>query len=99
MQNISRSERNIAHRLIEEFMPRGQPRRRGYLLSAGSNLCHRVHEKPDRQSLEFEELARAFAIHSASEICITRNYRGPRAGSRAGKSRPADTYGTAGSVA
>jgi ribonuclease R len=59
--DISRSERNIAHRIIEEFMLAANRAVDHYLLSRGFNLLHRVHEKPDaRKVLEFEELARAF---------------------------------------
>ena len=61
MTNIVRSERNIAHRLIEEFMLAANRAVAGYLLKRGLGTLHRVHEKPDaRKVLEFEELARAF---------------------------------------
>ena len=61
MTNIGRSERNIAHRLIEEFMLAANRAVDGYLLKRGIESLHRVHEKPDgRKVLEFEELARAF---------------------------------------
>jgi len=61
MTNITRSERNIAHRLIEEFMLAANRAVAGYLLKRGIETLHRVHEKPDaKKVLEFEELARAF---------------------------------------
>ena len=61
MINIGRSERNIAHRLIEEFMLAANRAVAGYLLKRGIEALHRVHEKPDaRKVLEFEELAQAF---------------------------------------
>ena len=61
MTNITRSERNIAHRLIEEFMLAANRAVAGFLLRRGIASLHRVHEKPDaRKVLEFEELARAF---------------------------------------
>ena len=61
MTNITRSERNIAHRLIEEFMLAANRAVAGYLLRRGIQALHRVHEKPDaRKVLEFEELAHAF---------------------------------------
>jgi ribonuclease R len=61
MVNIGRSERNIAHRLIEEFMLAANRAVDGYLLRRGIASLHRVHEKPDaKKVLEFEELARAF---------------------------------------
>jgi len=61
MTNIGRSERNFAHRLIEEFMLAANRAVAHYLLQRGLHALHRVHEKPDaRKVLEFEELARAF---------------------------------------
>jgi ribonuclease R len=61
MINIGRSERNIAHRIIEEFMLAANRAVAQYLLERGTPALHRVHEKPDaRKVLEFEELARAF---------------------------------------
>lgn len=61
MTNISRSERNIAHRIIEEFMLAANRAVDRYLLARAIKCIHRVHEKPDaRKILEFEELARAF---------------------------------------
>jgi ribonuclease R len=61
MTSINRSERNIANRLIEEFMLTANRVVDGYLLKRAIPALHRVHEKPDaRKVLEFEELARAF---------------------------------------
>ena len=61
MTSIQRSERNIANRLIEEFMLTANRVVDGYLLHRAIPALHRVHEKPDaRKVLEFEELARAF---------------------------------------
>src|SRR6266446_7062926 len=68
MINITRSERNIAHRLIEEFMLAANRAVAGYLLKRGIPALHRVHEKPDaRKVLEFEELARAFGYSLGGE--------------------------------
>ena len=61
MTGVSRSERNIAHRIIEEFMLAANRAVAHQLNSRGIKALHRVHEKPDgRKVLEFEELARAF---------------------------------------
>ena len=61
MVDITRSERNIAHRLIEEFMLAANRAVASYLLRRGLETLHRVHEKPDaRKVLEFEEMAKAF---------------------------------------
>jgi ribonuclease R len=61
MTGIVRSERNIAHRLIEEFMLTANQAVARYLEGRGIGSLHRVHEKPDpKKILEFEELAHAF---------------------------------------
>ncbi len=61
MQSIVRSERNIAHRLIEEFMLATNEAVAQYLEKRGIASLHRVHEKPDpKKVLEFEDLAQAF---------------------------------------
>jgi ribonuclease R len=95
MVSIGRSVRNIAHRLIEEFMLAANRAVASYLLQRGIPSLHRVHEKPDaRKVLEFEELARAFGYSlgvenlQQREIAV-RHGRTP-APARAG--RP-DSYG------
>ncbi len=61
MKSILRSERNIAHRIIEEFMLAANEAVASYLEQRGLASLHRVHETPDpKKVLEFEELARAF---------------------------------------
>ncbi len=61
MTSIIRSERNIAHRLIEEFMLAANEAVAQYLEKRGVASLHRVHEKPDpKKVVEFEELAHAF---------------------------------------
>jgi ribonuclease R len=61
MTGIVRSERNIAHRLIEEFMLAANQAVAQYLESRGIASLHRVHEKPDpKKILEFEALAQTF---------------------------------------
>jgi ribonuclease R len=61
MTNIVRSTRNIAHRLIEEFMLAANQTVAHILLQRGLGFLSRVHEKPDaKKVIEFEELAHAF---------------------------------------
>jgi len=61
MTAILRSERNIAHRLIEEFMLAANEAVAEFLDRVGLASLYRVHEKPDpKKVLEFEELAQAF---------------------------------------
>ncbi len=47
MVGITRSERNIAHRLIEEFMLAANEAVAGYLERRGIPSLYRIHEKPD----------------------------------------------------
>jgi len=73
MISITRSERNIAHRLIEEFMLTANRAVDGYLARRGIPSLHRVHEKPDaRKVLEFEDLARAFGYSLGVENLVQR---------------------------
>ncbi|MGH9794851.1 MAG: ribonuclease R family protein, partial [Candidatus Acidiferrales bacterium] len=61
MVTIVRTERNIAHRIIEEFMLAANEAVAAHLESRALGSLHRVHEKPDpKRVLEFEELAAAF---------------------------------------
>jgi ribonuclease R len=61
MLSVMRSVRNIAHRIIEEFMLAANEAVAQYLEQRGIASLHRVHEKPDpKKVLEFEELAHAF---------------------------------------
>jgi ribonuclease R len=61
MKSIVRSERNIANRIIEEFMLAANEAVANYLEKRGITSLHRVHEKPDaKKVMEFEELAKAF---------------------------------------
>jgi ribonuclease R len=95
MINITRSERNIAHRLIEEFMLAANRAVASYLLKRGIESLHRVHEKPDaRKVLEFEELARAFGYSLGVEGLQQREIavRHGRVPSPAKAGRP-DSYG------
>jgi ribonuclease R len=95
MTNITRSERNIAHRLIEEFMLASNRAVAGYLLQRGIESLHRVHEKPDaRKVLEFEELARAFGYSLGVEDLHQREVavRHGRVPAPAKAGRP-DSYG------
>jgi ribonuclease R len=95
MTSITRSERNIAHRLIEEFMLSANRAVDGYLLKRGFESLHRVHEKPDaRKVLEFEELARAFGYSLGIENLHQREVavRHGRVPSPAKAGRP-DSYG------
>lgn len=92
MVSIVRSVRNIAHRIIEEFMLAANEAVASYLESRGIASLHRVHEKPDaKKVLEFEELARAFGysfgIEDLSERRITVRHGSVRPAGRERRSR------------
>src|SRR5580658_6349542 len=61
MKSITRSERNIAHRLIEEFMLSANECVAHYLESKHVASLYRVHEKPDAKRVyDFETIAATF---------------------------------------
>jgi ribonuclease R len=85
MVAIVRSERNIANRIIEEFMLAANEAVAAYLERRGIASLHRVHEKPDpKRVLEFEELAHAFGYSLGVEDLAAR-----RIPVRHGEVRPA----------
>jgi ribonuclease R len=61
MKSITRSERNIAHRIIEEFMLSANQCVAGYLEAKAVPSLYRVHEKPDAKRVyDFEVIAATF---------------------------------------
>ena len=61
MKSIARSERNIAHRLIEEFMLSANECVAHDLESRGVASLYRIHEKPDAKRVyDFEVIAATF---------------------------------------
>ncbi|MFA5911127.1 MAG: ribonuclease R [Vicinamibacterales bacterium] len=71
--DIIASERNVAHRLIEEFMLLANETVAGHLESHGMPALFRIHEKPDPlKVLQFEEFVSAFGFSlGASEGHVT----------------------------
>jgi ribonuclease R len=61
MKSVTRSERNIAHRIIEEFMLSANECVAGYLEGKGIPSLYRIHEKPDAKRVyDFEVIAATF---------------------------------------
>jgi ribonuclease R len=90
MLSIVRSERNIAHRLIEEFMLAANEAVAQYLEFRSVASLHRVHEKPDpKKVLEFEEVAHAFGyslgVDDLAERKIVVRHGSVRPQARAGR--------------
>lgn len=63
IEDIIASERNIAHRLIEEFMLLANETVAGHLEAHGMPSLYRIHEKPDPlKVMQFEEFVTAFGF-------------------------------------
>jgi ribonuclease R len=61
MQGVTRSERNIAHRLIEEFMLAANESVASYLDNKKIASIYRIHEAPDpKRVMDFENIAATF---------------------------------------
>src|SRR5271157_2600881 len=61
MKGVTRSERNIAHRLIEEFMLSANECVASYLEKRQIASLYRIHEKPDPKRIhDFETIAATF---------------------------------------
>ncbi|MGC2161149.1 MAG: VacB/RNase II family 3'-5' exoribonuclease [Silvibacterium sp.] len=61
MKSVTRSERNWAHRLIEEFMLAANESVAAWIEGLGVPSLYRIHEKPEpRRVVEFEETAAGF---------------------------------------
>src|SRR5579859_3666190 len=61
MKGVTRSERNVAHKLIEEFMLAANESVASYLEERHIASLYRLHEKPDpKRVYEFETIAASF---------------------------------------
>jgi ribonuclease R len=69
MIGIMRSERNIAHRIIEEFMLMANEVVATHLERRDVPSLYRIHEPPDpRKVIEFEEIAASFGYSLGVEL-------------------------------
>jgi ribonuclease R len=76
MTGITRSERNFAHRIIEEFMLAANEAVASYLEGKGIPSLFRIHEKPDaKKVIEFEEIAATFGYSLGIELPAARRTR------------------------
>jgi ribonuclease R len=79
MIGVTRSERNIAHRIIEEFMLAANEAVAGYLEGRAVPTLYRIHEKPDpKKVLEFEEIAATFGYSLGVELPAVQRVRESR---------------------
>jgi ribonuclease R len=81
MKSVAASERNWAHRLIEEFMLAANETVSSHLEQQGVPSLYRIHEKPDAKKIyEFETIAASFGYSlGVGALPIKRvQIRGPR---------------------
>jgi ribonuclease R len=97
MVGVVHSERNIAHRLIEEFMLTANMAVARYLENRGIGSLHRVHEKPDpKKILEFEAMAQTFGYSLGVENLSERRVAVKHGGSRSQRFDRGARHGRAG---
>ena len=76
MTGITRSERNFAHRIIEEFMLAANEGVASYLEGQGIPSLYRIHEKPDaKKVIEFEEIAATLRLLAGHRVASPRGAR------------------------
>jgi ribonuclease R len=76
MVGITRSERNFAHRIIEEFMLAANETVATYLKQRGTPSLYRIHEKPEaKKVIEFEEIAATFGYSLGVELPAAQRFR------------------------
>ncbi len=77
MTGITRAPRNIAHRLIEEFMLAANEAVASHLESLGVPMIFRIHERPDpKRVLEFEEIAAQFGYSLSPGGAPVKRFKG-----------------------
>jgi ribonuclease R len=83
MTGITRAPRNIAHRLIEEFMLAANEAVAAHLEAAGMPMIFRIHERPDpKRVLDFEEIAAQFGYSLAPGAAPVKKFRETRSGDK-----------------
>ncbi|MEO8026554.1 MAG: VacB/RNase II family 3'-5' exoribonuclease [Bryobacteraceae bacterium] len=75
MTGVTRSPRNIAHRIIEEFMLAANESVAAHIESAGVASIYRIHEPPDgKRVMDFEEVATKFGYSLGVGAIPVRRY-------------------------
>ena len=76
MVGVARSPRNIAHRIIEEFMLAANEAVASHLEQASVPSIYRIHEPPDpKRILDFEEIASRFGYSLAPGPLPVKKFR------------------------
>lgn len=77
MTGVTRAPRNVAHRLIEEFMLAANEAVAAHLEASGVPMIFRIHERPDpKRVLEFEDVAAQFGYSLAPGAAPVKRLRG-----------------------
>jgi ribonuclease R len=77
MTGVTRAPRNIAHRLIEEFMLAANEAVASHLEATGAAMIYRIHERPDpKRVLEFEDVAAHFGYSLGAGATPVKRLRG-----------------------
>jgi ribonuclease R len=88
MTGVTRAPRNIAHRLIEEFMLAANEAVASHLEAAGVPLIFRIHERPDpRRVLEFEEIAAHFGYALSAGAAPVKRFSDKGSRDKSGRGR------------
>ncbi|HLH02338.1 MAG TPA: VacB/RNase II family 3'-5' exoribonuclease [Bryobacteraceae bacterium] len=95
MIGVTRGERNIAHRIIEEFMLAANEAVASHLEAADIPSLYRIHETPDpKRLMDFEEIAAHFgyslgfgAVPVKKYDVAARRSKDPKHGGRGGLSK------------
>ncbi|MBF8305990.1 MAG: RNAse [Acidobacteria bacterium] len=86
MIGITRSERNVAHRIIEEFMLAANEAVARHLEGRGVSSLYRIHETPDpAKVMEFEEIAATFGYSLGIGALPVRRFSTGRRGEGSGR--------------
>jgi ribonuclease R len=76
MTGVTRAPRNIAHRIIEEFMLAANEAVASHLENAGVTMIFRIHERPDpKRVLEFEDVAAHFGYSLGTGAAPVKRFR------------------------
>ncbi len=77
MTGVTRAPRNIAHRIIEEFMLAANEAVASHLEAAEVPMIFRIHERPDpKRVLEFEDIAAHFGYSLGAGATPVKRLRG-----------------------
>jgi ribonuclease R len=101
MKSVTRSERNWANRLIEEFMLSANECVASWIQNLGVPSLYRIHEKPEpRRVVEFEEIAAAFGYSLGVGNLPVKTFRmkSERREHKQGGSRTPRNYEVAGDI-